>query len=176
MLQTAYEYQGPSMVRYPRGSGPGTEVRGGLEVLPLGKADVRRTGHGIALLAFGSMVAPALEAGEDLDATVVNMRFVKPLDGQMILELADSHGLLVTLEENAVAGGGGSAVSECLSEHGRTLTRCLHLGLPDRFLDHAAHGEQLAACGLDASGIKASVRAAAKGMPGFRRRERGLQA
>jgi 1-deoxy-D-xylulose-5-phosphate synthase len=159
MLQTAFEHDGPAMVRYPRGTGPGVEPRAGLEVLPIGEAQVRRTGHGLALLAFGSMVAPALEAGETLDATVVNMRFVKPLDEALILELAEDHDLLVTVEENAVAGGAGSAVAELLDAHGRGVP-CLHLGLPDRFIDHASHPEQLAECGLDAAGIAASVRAA----------------
>jgi 1-deoxy-D-xylulose-5-phosphate synthase len=157
MLQTAFEYEGPAMVRYPRGTGPGAEPRAGLEVLPIGEGRVLRSGHRLALLAFGSMVAPALEAGEAMDATVVNMRFVKPLDEVLILELADGHDLLVTVEENAVAGGAGSAVGELLDAHGRSLA-CLHLGLPDRFIDHASHPEQLAECGLDAAGIVASVR------------------
>jgi 1-deoxy-D-xylulose-5-phosphate synthase len=159
MLQTAFAHPGPAMVRYPRGTGPGVEPREGLEVLPIGEAEVRRRGQGLALLAFGSMLSPALEAGEALDATVINMRFVKPLDEDLILELAETYHLLVTVEENAVAGGAGSAVAEVLDAHGRAVP-CLHLGLPDRFLDHASHPEQLAECGLDAAGIAASVRAA----------------
>jgi 1-deoxy-D-xylulose-5-phosphate synthase len=164
MLQTAYEHQGPAMVRYPRGVGPGRKVQPGVETLPLGTAEVRRSGHSIALLAFGSMLAPALEAGEDLGATVVNMRFVKPLDERLILDLADSHRLLVTIEENAVAGGAGSAVCECLCAHPRLSVHCLHLGLPDRFIDQAGHAEQLAECGLDAPSIAASVRSAVERM------------
>ena len=159
MLQTAYMHPGTAMVRYPRGAGPGVQAAPGLGVLPIGRAQVRRSGHVVALLAFGSMVPSAAEVGGVLDATVVNMRFVKPLDEDLILDLADNHALLVTLEENAVAGGAGSAVSELLSEHGRSLP-CLHLGLPDRFIDQASQAEQLAECGLDADGILASVRAA----------------
>ncbi|MEA3277174.1 MAG: 1-deoxy-D-xylulose-5-phosphate synthase [Pseudomonadota bacterium] len=159
MLQTAYEHPGPAMVRYPRGAGPGVDVSSRAEVLPLGKAEVRRQGRGVALLAFGSLLTPALEAGEVLDATVVNMRFVKPLDKDLILDLAGRHRLLVTLEENAAAGGAGSAVSELLAEQG-VLVGCLHLGLPDRFLDQASHEEQLADCGLNAAGIEAAVRGA----------------
>jgi len=112
----------------------------------------------VAILAFGSMLTPSLVAGEALDATVVNMRFVKPLDESLILELAATHGLLVTVEENAIAGGAGSGVSELLAARGARVP-CLHLGLPDRFLDQASHEEQLAACGLDAAGIEAAARA-----------------
>jgi 1-deoxy-D-xylulose-5-phosphate synthase len=159
MLQTAYEHPGPAMVRYPRGTGPGIPVRPGTGVLPLGKADLRRQGREIALLAFGSLLDPALQAAETLDATVVNMRFVKPLDAELILDLTRSHGLLVTIEENAVAGGAGSGVSELLAENGVEVP-CLRLGLPDRFLDQATRQEQLADCGLDTPGIEAAVRTA----------------
>jgi len=157
MLQTAFQHPGPAMVRYPRGVGPGVAVEPGLQVLPLGKAESRRAGRDVALLAFGTLVAPALQAAETLDAMVVNMRFIKPLDEELILELARTHRLLVTLEENAVAGGAGVAVSELLAAR-RVATRCLHLGLPDRFLDQATQQEQRADCGLDASGIEAAVR------------------
>jgi 1-deoxy-D-xylulose-5-phosphate synthase len=157
MLQTAYEHPGPAMVRYPRGAGPGVAVQSEIELLALGKGEKRRRGRDVALLAFGTLVAPSLEAAEVLDATVANMRFVKPLDADLILDLARSHRLLVTLEENAVAGGAGSAVSELLAEKGIQI-RCIHLGLPDRFLDQATQQEQLAECGLDASGIEAAVR------------------
>ena len=156
MLQTAYQYKGPAMVRYPRGTGPGVTVDKALQTLPLGKAERRRQGKGVALLAFGSMLAPALAAAESLDATVVNMRFVKPLDESMIAEIADSHELLVTLEENVLAGGAGSAVNELLAERGYK-NRALNLGLPDRFIEHATHKEQLADAGLDRDGIVASV-------------------
>lgn len=159
MLQTAYEHPGPAMVRYPRGTGPGVAVQPETRVLPLGKAEVRRQGRELALLAFGSLVAPAGEVADALDATLVNMRFVKPLDAELILDLAQSHRLLVTLEENTVAGGAGSAVSELLAEKGLAV-RCLHLGLGDRFLGQASHAEQLAESGLDAPGIQAAVRAA----------------
>ncbi len=159
MLETALAYDGPAMVRYPRGSGPGVVIdqRGG-ELLPIGKAQVRREGQAVALLAFGSRVAAAEAVGERLNATVVNMRYVKPLDDLLILEMAERHRLLVTIEENAVAGGAGSAVSELLAEQG-VLVRCLHLGLPDRCQEQASHEQQLAACGLDAAGIEDAVRA-----------------
>ncbi|MEJ2646024.1 MAG: 1-deoxy-D-xylulose-5-phosphate synthase [Gammaproteobacteria bacterium] len=157
MLTTAYELRGPAAVRYPRGKGPGVEVSNRLESLPVGKAQVRREGRGVALLAFGSMVTPALEAGEQLDATVVNMRFIKPLDEERILALADTHDLLVTVEENAVAGGAGGAVGECLARHGRAVA-LLHLGLEDRFLEHGSREELLAESGLDSAGILRAIR------------------
>ena len=157
MLQTAYEHPGPAMVRYPRGAGPGVAVQSETRVLPLGKAELRRKGRDVALLAFGTLLTPALEAADALDATAVNMRFVKPLDRDLILELAESHRLLVTLEENTVAGGAGSAVAELLAGEGVEV-RCLHLGLPDRFLDQATQQEQLAECGLDVSGLLAAIR------------------
>jgi len=159
MLQTAFRHPGPAMVRYPRGVGPGVTVASGLEVLPLGRAERRRAGRDVALLAFGTLVAPALQVAETLDATGVNMRFIKPLDAELILELARTHRLLVTLEENTIAGGAGSAVSELLAAKHIGM-RCLHLGLPDRFLDQATQREQLADCGLDAPGIEAAVRSA----------------
>jgi len=164
LLQTAYEHPGPALVRYPRGSGPGAEVARGLEPLPLGQGELRRQGREIAILAFGSRLAPALSAAEALDASVANMRFVKPLDEALILDLASRHRLLVTVEENAVAGGAGSAVAEFLASQG-VVKPLLHLGLPDLYLDQAAHEEQLAACGLDATGIEAAVLAK---LPGVR--------
>jgi 1-deoxy-D-xylulose-5-phosphate synthase len=157
LLQTAYLHPGPALVRYPRGSGPGVAVQPGLGTLPVGRGELRRTGHGIALLAFGSMVAPCAAVADALDATLANMRFVKPLDLDLVVDLAHRHDLLVTVEENAVAGGAGSAVAEALSAAG-IATRCVHLGLPDRYIDHATHEEQLAACGLDAAGIASTVR------------------
>jgi 1-deoxy-D-xylulose-5-phosphate synthase len=156
MLQTAYEHPGPAMVRYPRGSGPGVSTAEGLETLPIGKGEIRREGKGVALLAFGSMLTPALEAGVILGATVANMRFVKPLDEALILELARGHELLVTVEENVVAGGAGSAVNEFAAARGLPL-RMLNLGLPDRFIEQATPAQQLHDCGLDAAGIEASV-------------------
>jgi 1-deoxy-D-xylulose-5-phosphate synthase len=159
MLQTAYEHPGPALVRYPRGSGPGTPYEGPLVTLPLGRGEIRREGRRVALLAFGSMLAPALAVGEALDATVANMRFVKPLDAELICRLADSHDLLVTLEENVVAGGAGSAVNELAADQGLPV-RLFNLGLPDRFVEQATPAEQLADCGLDVDGIEASVRGA----------------
>ena len=156
MLSTGFLLNGPAAVRYPRGTGPGVAVETSLEPLPLGKAEIRREGRRVALLAFGSMVAPALEAGTAFDATVVNMRFVKPLDEECIRELARTHELLITIEENAVAGGAGSAVNEFLAAAGLT-TRVVNLGLPDRFVAHGEHGDQLAACGLDTAGIRRAI-------------------
>ncbi len=158
MLYTGHCYDGPAAVRYPRGTGPGVAVEKTMTALPLGKAEIRREGKRVALLAFGSMVAPALEAGERLDATVVNMRFVKPLDEALILRLAASHELLVTVEENAVIGGAGSGVALCLNRAGveRPL---IQLGLPDHYVEHGAREDLLAQCGLDAEGIIAAVAA-----------------
>ncbi len=163
MLQTALEHPGPAMVRYPRGTGPGVAVDPNAPVLPIGKGEIRRDGQGVALLAFGSRVAAALAVGDRLGLTVANMRFVKPLDESLILDLAERHQLLVTIEENAVAGGAGSAVSELLAGGGLTV-RCLHLGLPDQAQEQAGQEEQLAACGLDDAGIERSVLAAMNGM------------
>jgi len=163
MLKTAFEYEGPAMVRYPRGGGPGVAIDPKAPALPIGRGEIVRQGAGgVALLAFGSMVTPALKAAETLDATVANMRFVKPLDLNLIQKLADTHELLVTVEENTIAGGAGSAVAEALAGLGLT-PRCIQLGLPDSYIDHAQHGEQLAACGLDAAGILASVQAQLNG-------------
>lgn len=157
MLQTAYDYEGPAMVRYPRGSGPGVAVETQIETLPIGKGKVCRQGNGqIALLAFGSRLAVAQEAGEALDATVVNMRFVKPLDEALLLELAINHDLLVTIEENALQGGAGSAVNEWLNSAGCQV-RLLNLGLPDYFIEQASHAEQMQRAGLDQQGIEQAV-------------------
>jgi 1-deoxy-D-xylulose-5-phosphate synthase len=154
MLYTGFMLGSPAAVRYPRGAALGDPGRE-MNLLTLGKANVVRAGKRIAILAFGSMVKPALEAGEGLDATVVNMRFVKPLDAAMIEELARTHELLVTVEEHQVMGGAGSAVCEVLK--GRT--RVLLLGLPDRFIDHGDPGRLLASVGLDAEGIRKSITA-----------------
>jgi len=157
MLQTAYEHPGPAIVRYPRGTGPGVAIDKTAAVLPIGEGEIRREGRDVALLAFGSRVAPAEIVGERLDATVANMRFVKPLDEALIMDLAGRHRLLVTIEENTVAGGAGSAVAELLADHGLAV-HCLHLGLPDRCQEQATHDEQLVACGLDEAGIEVAVR------------------
>ena len=149
MLTTAFQHDGPAAVRYPRGRGPGVAVQAELSVLPTGKAQVRREGRsGLVLLAFGTLVAAAERVGEALDATVVNMRWVKPLDEELVLRLAQRHTALVTLEENAVAGGAGAAVLECLQAAG-FLRPTLALGLPDRYIDHASPAESLVDAGLD---------------------------
>ncbi|KAF0206177.1 MAG: 1-deoxy-D-xylulose-5-phosphate [Gallionellaceae bacterium] len=157
MLTTAYRMNTPTAVRYPRGSGTGAFVHKDLQVLPVGKGELRRQGGQIAILAFGSMLAPALEAAESLDATVTNMRFIKPLDEELVLSLARAHRLLVTVEENTIQGGAGSAVAECLARHGITIP-ILHLGLPDTFIEQGEHAKLLADCGLDAAGIAHSIR------------------
>jgi 1-deoxy-D-xylulose-5-phosphate synthase len=152
MLTTGFLHDGPASVRYPRGKGPGVAVEPGLTPLPIGQAEVRRQGSRIAVLAWGSMVAPAVQAGQSLGATVVNMRFVKPLDEALILELAKSHEVLVTVEENVLAGGAGSAVNTLLQAR-KVLMPVLNLGLPDQFVEQGTREELLALCGLDAQGI-----------------------
>ena len=156
MLTTAFQYNGPAAVRYPRGAGIGAAVSPALSAIPIGKGEIQREGKGIAILAFGSMVAPSLQAAEALDASVANMRFVKPLDVALVLQLAASHAALVTIEEGAIMGGAGSAVAEALAAAGITKP-LLMLGLPDRFIDHGDVTQLLALCGLDAEGIKASI-------------------
>ena len=158
MLSTAYRYPGPAAVRYPRGAGIGAGVQRNLAVLPIGVGERRRDGHSVAILAFGTMLAPALGAGEMLDATVVNMRFVKPLDAALVLELAAAHDALVTVEEGCIMGGAGAAVAEALAAAG-VVKPLLMLGLPDRFIDHGDVAQLLAVCGLDATGIAASIQA-----------------
>ena len=157
MLSTAFHLDTPSAVRYPRGSGPGVEVQKNLQAIPVGKGEVRRQGSKVAILAFGSMLAPALNAAEQLDATVANMRFVKPLDEELVLKLAHGHALLVTVEENTIQGGAGSAVAECLARHGANV-HVLHMGLPDKFLEQGDPVQMLVDCGLDASGIVRCVK------------------
>ena len=156
MLFTAFSLNSPSAVRYPRGSGPGVAIQEKMRALPIGKGEVRREGRRIALLAFGSMLKPALDAAEELNATVANMRFVKPLDNELVLKLALSHDLLVTIEENTINGGAGSAVVESLLKQNVT-TNILQLGLPDRFIDHGDPAAMLVECGLDQGGIVAAV-------------------
>ena len=157
MLSTAYQHAGPASVRYPRGAGVGAVLQPGLATLPIGLAERRRSGRSVAILAFGTMVAPALAAGEMLDATVVNMRFIKPLDVAMVRELAASHDALVTVEEGCIMGGAGAAVAEALAGAG-LVKPILMLGLPDRFIDHGDVAQLLAACGLDGAGIATSIR------------------
>ncbi len=164
LLTTAFLHDGPAAVRYPRGSGTGAALEPGLEPVQIGKGVLRRRGRDVALIAFGSLLAPALEAATALDATVVDMRFVKPLDVDLLRDLAERHQLLVTLEENVIAGGAGAAVAETLAGCGMS-TALLHLGLPDRFIEHGDARSLLAACGLDAAGIEAAVRARAESFP-----------
>jgi len=156
MLSTGLEYAGPAAVRYPRGSGPGVAVEATLDTLPIGKAQLRRSGSRIALLAFGATVPGAEQVGAELGLTVVNMRFVKPLDRAMLLELAKSHEGFVTIEDNVVAGGAGSGVGELLNAEGVTMP-LLQLGLPDAFQRHASREDLLAEAGIDADGIRAAV-------------------
>ena len=157
MLYTASTLQGPAIVRYPRGCGPGVAVAAELTALPVGKAQLRREGKsGLALLAFGALVAPAQSIAERLDATLVNMRFIKPLDEDLIVALAARHRALVTIEENVVLGGAGSAVGEVLASEGLQLP-LLQLGIPDRFIEHGSRDGCLAAAGLDAASLSASV-------------------
>jgi 1-deoxy-D-xylulose-5-phosphate synthase len=160
MLCTAFRLDTPTAVRYPRGAGPGVPVRAELTALPVGRGELRREArrraHRVAILAFGSVLHAALAAAEELDATVANMRFVKPLDVELVARLAGEHDALVTVEENVVMGGAGSAVAEALAAEGITIP-LLQLGLPDRFVDHGDPGELLAECGLDARGIAAAI-------------------
>ena len=158
MLTTAYRLDGPSAVRYPRGSGPGVATQQSLTDLPLGRGEIRRRGQGIALLAFGSMLTPALEAGEEINATVANMRFVKPIDRELIIELAREHSLLISVEENALIGGAGAEVARVLEEI-NSPAQFIRLGLPDRFIDHGDQALLLAEVGLDKTGIMRAARA-----------------
>ncbi len=158
MLYTGFMHDGPAAVRYPRGKGPGTAVENTMSLLPIGKAEIRRKGQSIALLAFGSMVTPALEVGETLNATVVNMRFVKPLDEAMILDMARTHDLLVTIEENAVPGGAGNGVNEVLNA-AFVRTPLLTIGLPDRFIEQGSREEVLKDAGLDVEGLLVAIEA-----------------
>lgn len=156
MLQTAFEHNGPAMVRYPRGVGPGVTVSDDRTPLPIGKAQKVRDGKKIALLAFGSMLSPAQQAADSLNATVVNMRFIKPLDEKLVVELSEKHDLLVTLEENVIQGGAGSAVNECLARNNISIA-VLNLGLPDHYIEQASQTQQLQVCGLDVAGIVNSI-------------------
>ena len=162
MLSAAYHHPGPAAVRYPRGTGPGVEIPAHLEPLPIGKAEVRRQAANdnirIALLAFGSLNSAAADVAERLNATHINMRSIKPLDRDAILNAADEHELLVTLEENVIAGGAGSAVNELLHAEG-VQVEVLNLGLPDTFVEHGTPKQLLADCQLDSEGIERAIRA-----------------
>ena len=155
-LTTAYRQNHPVAVRYPRGTGAGVATETTLTEWPWGKGVVRRQGQRIAILAFGTLLHPALKAAEGLGATVADMRFAKPLDDELVLELARSHDALVTVEEGCVMGGAGSAVLECLAAAG-VLVHVLQLGLPDQFVEHGDPAKLLSLCGLDAAGIEQSI-------------------
>ena len=157
LLSTAYAQETPVAVRYPRGVGAGVAVSRALDTLPLGKGEIRRTGKKVALLAFGTLLHPALQVAESLDATVVNMRWAKPLDTELLLQMAADHDALVTLEDGAIMGGAGSAVLEALAQAGLAKP-VLQLGLPDRFIEHGDPVKLMSMLGLDAAGIEASVR------------------
>ncbi len=156
MLYTAIQIDGPSAVRYPRGGGPGTAIEPTMRALPIGKGEVRREGKKIAILAFGTLLKPALDAADDLNATVANMRFVKPLDEELITRLAKTHDLIVTIEDNTIVGGAGSAVLEFLQAND-IKSNVLLLGLPDKFIDHGDPAAMNAECGLDKIGILTSI-------------------
>jgi len=157
MLYTGTTLSSPSVVRYPRGSGPGVPIVPAMTALRVGRAQLRREGRcGLALLAFGALVEPAERIAERLNATLVNMRFVKPLDEDMILSLAERHRAFVTIEENSIIGGAGAGVSELLAANGLQLP-VLHLGIPDRFIEHGSRGTCLTAAGLDLPGLEASI-------------------
>jgi 1-deoxy-D-xylulose-5-phosphate synthase len=157
MLTTAYHHPGPAAVRYPRGNGTGIPPAPALEVIEVGKGEIRRRGQRFAILVFGTLLAAALEAGDILDATVANMRFVKPLDLALIGELARSHDALVTLEENAVIGGAGSEVARALEAMG-IFKPLLRLGLPDQFIEQGEQGQMLAELGLNATAIAKRIK------------------
>lgn len=157
LLSTCYQLDAPSAVRYPRGSGKGAKVSDGLETVPVGKGVLRRQGRQTAILAFGSMVQPALAAAEELNATVADMRFVKPLDEALIVELAAEHDYLVTIEENAVQGGAGSAVLEVLAKH-KICKPVLVLGVPDQVTEHGDPKQLMADLGLSSETVLAQIR------------------
>ena len=169
MLTTAFTLDTPAAVRYPRGAGPGMAIERELKPLAVGKGEIRRDSrrrtHRLGILAFGSMLHPALAAAEEIDATVANMRFIKPIDTELIVYLARTHEALVTVEENVIAGGAGSAVAEVLAAEGFAVPM-LHLGLPDEFIDHGDPALQLKHCGLDAQGIAASITARFRALHG----------
>ena len=168
MLYTGLQLDGPAAVRYPKGNGPGVTVDEAMHALPVGRAEIRREGRSIALLAFGSLVAAAEEIAEELDATVVNMRFIKPLDETTVLAAAEHHDLVVTLEENAIAGGAGEAVVGCLATHGCDV-RVHMIGLPDDFIGQGSRGDQLKAAGLNPASLLDNIRERIRNEKGHRR-------
>jgi 1-deoxy-D-xylulose-5-phosphate synthase len=158
MLSTGFQHSGPASVRYPRGKGPGAAVSKSLDTLPIGKGELKHQGSRIAILAWGSMVTPALEVGKQLNASVANMRFIKPLDEELILSLAKSHDIFITVEENVLSGGAGSAVNLFLQQQ-KILMPVLNIGLPDSFIEQGTREELLAICSLDKAGILAQIEA-----------------
>ena len=156
MLYTGYKHEGPSAIRYPRGTGPGVSIQKDMKEIPIGQAELALEGKHIAILAFGSMVTPAIAAGKTLGASVINMRFIKPLDEAMVFKMVEQHDLIVTIEENVISGGVGSAINELLAPLDNPPT-ILNLGLPDKFVEHGNHGVLLSDCGLDEAGIIASI-------------------
>ncbi|RNL61838.1 1-deoxy-D-xylulose-5-phosphate synthase [Zhongshania marina] len=164
MLHTGYVHPGPAAIRYPRGTGPGVNIQEAMQPLEIGKGRLVREGQQIAILSFGTLLSAALGAADEINATVADMRFVKPLDTELIDALADDHALLVTIEENVIAGGAGSAVCEYLNQQGRWLP-VLQLGLPDQFIDHGKHPQLLSDLGLDSTGILSSIQRRAAAIP-----------
>lgn len=160
MLTTGFQYQGVAAVRYPRGSGTGARIESALTPIEIGKGRIARNGNKVAILAFGSMLTPALQAAETMDATVADMRFVKPIDTELIKQLADTHAYIVTVEENCIMGGAGSAVMEALQAMQNDISqpvKTLCLGLPDQFIEHGVHETMLSECGLDSQGIADAI-------------------
>ncbi len=156
LLNTAYQHRGPSSVRYPRGSGTGVEIESALRVTEIGKAQLKRQGLQTVILSFGALLHEAVPVAEELNATLIDMRFVKPLDESLLLELADSTSLFVSLEENSIMGGAGSAVLEFLQQQ-NIFTPVLQLGLPDRYIEHGKQQDMRSECGLDSSGIRQAI-------------------
>jgi 1-deoxy-D-xylulose-5-phosphate synthase len=157
MLSTGFAYNGPSAIRYPRGTGPGARIDKSAPVIPIGKSETVINGTDIAIIAVGSMVQPAVVVGQQLGATVVNLRFVKPLDQSALTQVASKHRFLITIEENAISGGAGSAINDYLISENLAIP-ILNLGIPDRFIEQGSREECLAACGLDTSGIMLAIK------------------
>ena len=156
LLTTGFQFKGPASVRYPRGTGPGVKISKELKPIEIGKGEVRRQGKEVAILSFGTLLQNAVEAAKELDVTVANMRFVKPMDTQLILELARNHELLVTLEDGCITGGAGSGVAEYLKAQGINIPM-VHLGIPDQYIEAATYSQQISECGLNIAGIKNTI-------------------
>jgi 1-deoxy-D-xylulose-5-phosphate synthase len=156
LLYTGYTHIGPAAIRYPRGTGPGATIEKTMTAVPIGKGRIVRDGVSVAILNFGALLHNAVIVADQVNATIADMRFVKPIDEDLIRSLASSHNLLVTLEENTISGGAGSAVTEFLSNEGIVMP-VMQLGLPDRHVDHGSHAEQLADIGLDPDSIHDAI-------------------